>query len=79
MKRIGRMLICNGQGGNFVCLEVVPGQSKHIRNLSAFVIHSAIVFTAKCSQEILAPFRNILQEPALLMVKDAKLSFFSEL
>ena len=69
MKRIGRMLISNTQGGNFVGIKVIPGQPKHTRNLSAFVIHSAIVFTANCGHMILAPFLNMLQNPALLKVK----------
>lgn len=69
LKIIGRMLISNKQGGSFVCLEVAPGQSQHMRNLSAFVIHSAIVFSSsKGAHMILTPFSNILQNPAMLKV-----------
>ena len=68
MKRIGRMLIANEQGRNFICLNVVPKQSKHIRSLASLIVHSAIVFTAKGGQAILLPFKNILQSPGMLKV-----------
>lgn len=62
------MLIANEQGRNFVCLNVVPKQSKRIRTLAALVVHAAIVFTAKDGQAILLPFKNILQSPGMLKV-----------
>lgn len=68
MKRIGRMLIANEQGRNFFCLNVVPKQSKHIRNLASLIVHAAIVFSARGDQAILLPFKNILQSPGMLKV-----------
>ena len=68
MKRVGRMLIANEQGRNFVCLNVMPKQSKHVRNLAALVVHTAIVFTTTSTQNILFPFLNMLQNPAVLRV-----------
>lgn len=63
------MLIANEQGRHFVCLNVMPGQPKHVRNLAALVVHSAVVFTSKGSLNILSPFVNILQNPAMLVVQ----------
>ena len=71
MKRMGRMLIANEQGRNFVCLSVAPRQPKRVRILAALVIHATIVFTAKSGLANLLPFVNILQSPGMLRVHHA--------
>ena len=68
MKIMGRMLIANEQGRNLASLNVVPKQSKHIRNLAALVVHTGVVFTSKMGNMLLLPFINMLQNPAKLNV-----------
>ena len=66
--RIARALLVNQQGGQLVQLQVSPQQPSLARDLTALVVHTAIVLSARKDTDVLMPFVNMLNNPAALVV-----------
>ena len=66
---IARTLLVNQQGGPLAQLRVSPVQSSLARDLTAIVVHTAIVLTTRRDNDVLVPFVNMLNNPGALMVR----------
>ena len=69
LRLMARALLANQQGGRvleqmFVC----PQQPLHCRTLMGVVVHAAAVFFSRKNVDILSPFVNMLNNPAILNV-----------
>ena len=63
-----KALIANEQGGPLAQMRVSPQQPLQCKSLSAFVVHTAVVFLSRQNVDVLLPFANMLIHPAELIV-----------
>ena len=65
---IGRALLANEQGGPLAQLRVIPRQPPLHQTLGAVVIHAAAVLLCRQRVDVLQPFTNMFNNPAVLAV-----------
>ena len=71
---MARLLVANEQGGTLAQLGVDPRQPLQHGTLGAIVVHTAAVFLCRQKVDILQPFVNMLNNPAVLVVSGAEVT-----
>ena len=69
---MARLLVANEQGGTLAQLKMNPGQPLQHRTLAAIVVHAVAVILCRQKVNILQPFVNMLNNPAMLVVSRVK-------
>ena len=59
------------RGGTLAQMSVDPRQPLQHRTLGAIVVHTATVFLCRQKVDILQPFVNMLNKPAVLVVSES--------
>ena len=72
---MARLLVANEQGGNLAQLRMYPEQPLQHRTLAAIVVHTVAVFLCQQEVNILQPFVNMLNNPAMLVVSGVKVIY----
>ena len=69
LRLTSRTLLANQQGGRVLAQMIVsPEQPLHCRTLMGVVVHAATVFFTRQNVDVLSPFVNMLNNPAILNV-----------
>ena len=68
MRIASRLLLANQQGGTLVQMTASPQQPLMLRTLGPIVTHTASIMLCQQKMDILLPFVNIFNNPAVLAV-----------